>query len=240
MPENTDYKQEIKKLVEPQIMDSEIYDLTSRKETFPVRLKEMDDSLNAKMGGMQAAEENLKGLQVAKNDKENQMQAAEEKIQKHETDLYQIKNNKEYSALKQEMESIRADISLLEEDIIKFLDDIDAGKTQLDEEKKIFEEEKASVEKEKGSINAEEKQLDEQLAQLASKRAELSAAVDPGILGKYQKILDKRGRVALAKISEEFCGACNMHLRPQIINEAELKQDLVFCENCTRMLYIDD
>ncbi len=240
MPEQIDIKEEIKKLVQLQEMDSEIFDLRSQKEYFPVRLKEMDDSLEDKKTGMENAENALKSLQVSRSEKETDMQAKEEKIAKHEGELYQIKNNKEYQALQQEIDSIKADVSLIEEDIIMLLDEVEAAQARVEEEKKKFEVEKQSVESEKETIKAEEKQVDDRLKDLTARRGEFTKNIAPNVLSQYEKILENRGKTAIARIDGEFCGECNMTLRPQMINEAQLKKNLVFCESCSRILYAED
>lgn len=232
-----DFKEQIKILISLQAMDSEIYDLESRKESFPARIKEMDDILEQKKGGMNAAEDALKQLQVAKNEKEVEMQGKEEKIAKHDAELYQIKNNKEYEALQREIESIKADVSLLEEEIIVLFDQIESAQCKCAEEKKAFEEEGRSDEREKEQIRAEDKLVSEKLAGLKGERKAVAAGVDSEVAIRYERILESRGRIALAKVIGESCGGCNMHLRPQLINEAQLMKGMVFCENCARMLY---
>lgn len=240
MPDDVDIKEEIEKLVRLQELDTEAFDLQARKEEIPVKLKQMDDSLKTKMGGMKSAEDTLKALQVLKNEKETEMQAMEEKISKYEGDLYQIKNNKEYQALQQEIDSVKADVSLAEETIINLLDEIEAAQAAFEDEKKIFETETQNAEKEKGSMKEEEKKLGEQLGELTAKRTEIAGTISPDILNEYERILENRGRVALVEINGEFCGACNLQMRPQVINEARLKKRIILCENCTRILYAKD
>ena len=75
------------------------------------------------------------------------------------------------------------------------------------------------------------------LGELDAKRAGFIQDIDKGILSKYEKILENRGGTALGRVNGEFCGACHMTLRPQVINEAKLKKNPVFCENCARILY---
>jgi predicted nucleic acid-binding Zn-ribbon protein len=61
-------------------------------------------------------------------------------------------------------------------------------------------------------------------------------------LGDIQVLIDvrkNRGKTAIAKIDGEFCGECNMKLRPQVINEARLKENVVICESCQRILYTE-
>ena len=240
MSDGIGIKNEIKKLIQLQEMDSHLFDLKSQLETFPERLNEMDESLEAKKGGMEEAEEDLKRLKVLKGEKETDMQAKEEKIKKHDGELYQIKNNKEYQALQQEIDSIKADVSLVEEEIIKLFDEIEAAQGRFEEEKKKFEEEREAVEEEKNVIKEEEKKFSSELSELKAKRDEFASSVSSEALGQYERILEKRGKTALAKVEGNFCSECNMQLRPQIINEAKLQKALVFCENCTRILYAEE
>jgi predicted nucleic acid-binding Zn-ribbon protein len=240
MSETVDYKEQLTKLIALQELDAEIYDLRSKKELIPERLEEINSSLEGKKGAMESADKELKDLQVAKGDKENEMASLEEKVKKHEADLYQIKNNKEYKALQQEIESIKADISLLEEDIINLLDKIDAAQTKMDDEKKIFETEKQKAGSEQEDIKKEEKEIDARLAELDGKRKDSVQGVDPTILARYERILENRAGIALAKVEGEFCGKCHMTLRPQVINEARLKKNPVFCESCSRILYAEE
>ena len=75
---------------------------------------------------------------------------------------------------------------------------------------------------------------------LIAARAEQAKEIAPDIIKPYERIKKGRGRVALAKIEDGFCGECNMQLRPQVINEVRLRQKAVFCENCARMLYEEE
>ena len=240
MANAVDYKAEFVKLIQIQELDAVIYDLSVRSESFPLRIQAIDLALEQKKSALVIAESELKKLQVVKNQRETDMQVKEELIKKHQAQLYQIKNNKEYSALQQEIGGIKADISLIEEDIINFFDKIDAAKSDCEKEKKILEEEKRKAESDKAAIKAEEKKVNEELAAVLSKRDERAREIDKSLLSQYDRIRKSRGKLALAKLDGETCGACSMTLRPQIINEAKLKKGVVLCENCSRMLYSED
>jgi len=232
--------EQIQKLINLQEVDSEIYDLQVEKESFPEKINELNDSLESKKTGMQQADEKVKQFQVAKSDKENDLKAGEERIIKHESELAQIKTNKEYKAMLEQIDSVKADISLLEEKILESYDEIEKAKSEFENEKKLFEEESNKNQKEINEIKAREKQLDERINELQTKRSEISSSVGDGLLKQYDRILQNRGRNALARIDGEFCSECNMRLRPQVINDVNLKKELVICENCSRILYTSE
>ena len=239
MAETIDYKEQIQKLIRLQETDSEIYELQSEKDSFPEKIAALDGMLEKKKNGMNEAEEKLKQLQVKNNDKDNELKSCEDKILKHEGELAQIKTNKEYKAMLEQIESVKADISLLEEGIIGIMDEIEAAKARCEEEKKLFEEEKKKNNSEKESIRNEEKQVDARLNELKGIRGELKSGIAEDLLTRYEKIRENRGKYAIARIEGDCCGVCNMTLRPQVINEARLQKGLVICETCSRILYSD-
>lgn len=240
MSEETKYSEQLSKLIQLQKIDAEVYSLRSQKDSFPLQIEEMNKSLEAKSGNMNSADGELKALQVSRNEKETEMAASEERIKKLEGDLYQVKTNKEYKAIEQEIESIKADVSLMEEEIINLLDRIEEAKSRYEQEKKLFEEEKQKTAKEQEHIKSQEKAIDDRLNELQGGRKEFMQGIDADILARYERILANRGGIALAKVNGDRCGECNMTLRPQAINEATLRKSLVSCENCSRILYAEE
>lgn len=229
----------LKKLLILQETDGKIFDINAELEDFPLRLKRVEESLESKRSGMKEAEDALKALQVRKNEKETDIETKETKIKKYQADLFGIKNNKEFQSLQQEIGNIKADISVIEDELLFLFDGIEAAKTRFEEEKKKFEQEKMISDKEKAAIKEKEGELTAALTSYEVKRKELSSDIDPIVLGQYQKILNKWGRTAVSLIVGEFCGECNMQLRPQIINEASMGRRIVLCENCSRILYAE-
>ncbi|MBU0683201.1 MAG: C4-type zinc ribbon domain-containing protein [Candidatus Omnitrophota bacterium] len=240
MEQKNTIKEEIAKLIEVQKLDSEKFDLESQIEACPIKIEELDQLLELKKTHMLKSEEELKKLQVFKGEKETEMMAREEKIAKHKTDLYLIKSNKEYSALQQEIKSIEADVSLLEEEIIDCFDKIEEAQKIKDTAKAVFETEEKKIKEEKKSIQENKDQLMVKVDELEAKRKGLISKVDPSVLARYERLSKKKGKSALAKLSGGFCGGCNMQLRPQVVNDVQIQKDLVFCENCARILYVEE
>lgn len=240
MADKIDVKTEIQKLITLQEIDSEIFDLAAEKESFPPKIQERDAILEQEKSGIKIAEQKLKELQVSKKDRDNDLASAEEKIKKHEAELAKIKTNKEYTAMIDQIKSLRADVSMLEEKILSVLDEIDTAACVLGTEKGRFETEQKKIDKEKEEIKAEERKIDSRLNELRAKRLDLVKSLDVSIMKRYDKILHSRGKYAVSKVNGEFCGICNMRLRPQVINEVKMLKDVITCESCSRILYVEE
>jgi len=236
-------KDEIKKLVEVQAVDSRIYFLQNEKETeIPHQIENVKNNFEESKKILEAVESRTKELQVKKKGKELDLATKEEGVKKAQGQLYQLKTNKEYQAKLTEIASFKADVSLLEEEVIKVLDEIEEtekrnkeAKAQLAEKEKIFKDEEAK-------LNAQLKNIENEIKELEAKREVLTQGVNPNILNKYERLIKTRSGLAIVPvdIESENCGACNMRVTSQTINEIKMYKDLVLCESGVRILYIAD
>jgi len=233
-------KDQIGLLINLQEIDAEIYTLSKEKDGVPARLKSIDDNLESKKAGIKQVEESMKAVQLKLKEKEVSLQQKEDQIKKLQTQLYTLKTNKEYSAMLGEIEGVKADNSLIEEDIIRFMDDIDAAKKQIAQEKDIFKSEEALAQKEKEDIGARLRDIEGKLAELNQKRGLITPGVDKHLLSRYEKILKNKEGLAMVHIEGGSCGGCHMNLPPQVISDVKLREDVVICGSCLRMLYIED
>lgn len=240
MSQQKTIKEQIGFLIDLQVVDREIYALSREKEGMPARIKEIDESLESKKVCIQEAESNLKALQVRLKDKEVSLQQKEEQIKKLQIQLYQLKSNKEYSAMLTEIEGIKADNSLIEEEVIKLMDETESAKKKIAEEKGLFKKEEARSQSEKDVINAREKEIDARLSELSAQREKIVPNIDKQILARYEKVLENRNGLAIVPVEDGACGGCHMNLPSQVVSEAKIKEDIIVCGSCSRILYVDD
>jgi predicted nucleic acid-binding Zn-ribbon protein len=229
--------EQIKILVELQKIDSEIFRLKKELASHPETEKRIAAEFEKKKAGLKAAEEEAKALQVKQKSKEVDLAQREEKITKLTAQLYQLKSNKEYSAMELEIKGLKADKSLLEEDILKLLDAVDEAKKK--------------VAKEKEALAQEEKKHQAELAELKKRADELQAGINAGeekrktytpnvearSLSQYERILKSRDGLALVPVVNNACGGCHLGLPPQVVNETQKHEKWIVCESCARILY---
>ena len=228
---------QIKMLIELQGLDAEIFGKKAVLDGFPEKMQELDSELERRSAGLKDLEEEFKKVHAKQKEREAELGSKEQSVKKYQTQLFQIKTNKEYTSLEKEIAGIKADSSVLEEEIIGLLDEADEVKKKIEKEKKLLEDEKKKIGEEKKKLEAERKEAEEQFNKLNNQRKEFASRIEKGILSKYERILHNRSGLAMVPIVEDACGGCNMNLPPQVINEARMKKDLLFCGNCARILY---
>ncbi len=233
-------EEQIKLLVELQGLDTQIFKLKRDLESIPEEIKNMEEDFKNKAANLKKLEDGVKALQLKRKEKEVDLETKEGTIKKYQVQLYQIKTNKEYTALQDEIGRAKADNSLLEEDIIKILDEIDSENQKVTKEREFLKSEEIKLNDEKNKKNEDVKRIAGELEHLNSERVALAAKVDKSILPKYERIIKNKDGLAVVPIANEACQGCFRILPPQVINEVRMKENLIFCENCARILYIEE
>ncbi len=222
-----------------QEVDGEIYRVKRELTFIPESIWEIARAFEAEKSRMAELESQVKQVQLRQKQKEGELSEKEVLIRKYDTQLTQVKTNKEYAALQQEIASLKADNSMLEDEIIAILDEVERVQKEVREEReRLARVEKESKEKE-GELNQQTETLKQEAVGLAAKRQEIINQVPPETRELYDKIIEKKEGLALVPVEGETCSACRIEIRPQLLNELHLKESLIVCENCSRILYID-
>jgi len=240
MTNSIDVAQQTEILIRLQGIDLQIYRLKAEAEEKPKDIARLKDSLECKKADIKQAEDKLKVLQLKHKEKEVVLGSKEAEIKKLEGQLYQIKTNKEYTAMINEIGSRKADNSLLEEEIINLMDSVDHAKAVLVGEREKFGQESKKIEEQIKEVEKDISDIKSRISEFDKNRQELLPSLDSKLLTEYERILSGRNGQALAHVVNGACGGCHMQLPAQVINEIRIKQCIMRCENCQRMLYISD
>ncbi len=234
----TQIEEQVKLLVELQELDTHIRRMEEEIESVPVTIKDMEAEFQAKTANLKKLEDDSRSLVLKRKEKEGELEAKEGSIRKYQAQLNQIKTNKEYSALQDEIGRTKADGSIIEEDIIKIFDAIDAKNKEISTEKEVVKTEEGKLGEEKKVLEARAVSVKSELDGVMAKRSELAARVDPKNLSKYERLLKNKDGLAIVPISNEACQGCFRILPPQVVNEIKMYEGLVVCDSCARLLYI--
>jgi len=233
-------KTTIEVLKKVQEIDRELFLAEERLRDIPGERESIRQKLEMEKVHLKELETALKSLQLKQKEKELELGQKEGQVKKLDGQLSQVKTNKEYSALQQEIASLKADNSILEEDIIRILDEVEAAGIEVKKENERLKQ----VEKEyhlfEEDVNQKEKKLKNDIEKYRKDRENITAKIDPEVKERYDLVVRKKQGIGLARVHGDNCGACQMKLRPQVLNEVLLESAMVTCENCSRFLYIED
>ena len=238
--QGTSVKDLIKKLIELQKIDGEIFNCKKELKMMPEVLATLDQEFQTKKEKLKELEDKLKGLVLQRKDIELQLKEKEDAIAKASGQLSQIKTNKEYTAKLSEIESIKADKSILEEKILLSYDQTDVIAAEINKEKVVVAEQEKQFSVQKKDIEDQIKVLEDRTKVLDSQRQQFLSGIDANCLIRYEKVLNRKEGLAIIALQGNICGGCNMAVTNQMLNEIRMYDHLVECEMCSRIVYIED
>lgn len=233
-------KEQIGELIRLQTIDSEIYLLKNEKEAKPKEIQALEDAFTEKKKHLASLEESSLNLQKQRKEKELELASKEENIKKLQTQLYQLKTNKEYQAMLQQIEETKADSSVIEDGILGLMDEGDKIKEEASKEKERLQGEERICNEQKKQIEGRVREIEGRIAQLEAQRSQIIPGLDKKILSQYERILNNRDGLALVTVKNNSCQGCNMFVPPQVINLIKMYERIITCEVCNRILYIQE
>ncbi len=224
-------------LLRLQEIDGKRYGLMKEKGEKPRLLEQYRKKRDERKTELTEAEKALTALQMKRKEKEIDLETKEGNVKKYQTQLYQVKTNKEYQSLQKEIETLKADNSVLEEEILQMMDEVDQKKREVSRLRQSLEAEEAELKQQEKRIAEEVIAIERELKSLKESREEIIPELERKLFEQYDRILAAKGGLALVPVRGDGCGGCNMNLPPQRINEVRLQEKWVMCENCSRILY---
>ena len=233
-------EEQLAHLIKLQALDRRLYSLRRDRQAKPKLIEDLERRRNEEQAAVKAIEEKIKASQLKRKQRELDLQSKEDGIKKLQTQLYQLKTNKEYLTMQQEISGQKADDSRIEDEILVLMDEADNLNKDLGKEKALFADAEKHLNEDKKKIEVEIASLDGEISTLDAQRKEITALVDVKVLAHYEKVLTGRDGVALAAVKGKSCQGCFMNLPPQVINEIKMKDKMITCDSCARILYIEN
>jgi len=171
---------------------------------------------------------------------EAKISEAEDKNEKLQVELNTIKHQKQYDAVRKQIQSNQADIQRWEDQELEALDKVDEVKTKRENLKSQVEEKEKELEELRQEVAAERQHYDEKLEELTSKKKSLRNGVPDDVLESYERIAGSLEGKGLAEVRKRVCQGCFTTVTKQTENELMRDEEIVYCNSCGRMLKLAD
>ena len=221
-----------------QRLDSRIAGLERKRDAIPVRIRALDDADEQARAAVEAQRGKLAGVRKDLRSREKDLeQNASEKV-KRDTKLYEVKTNKEYSAVLAEIETLKVEKSRIEEEILVLMDTQDRMAREVGESEGLRHRQEQESKVHKAAATEELRALEADLAVVRAERDSLARDIPRDLLTQYRRLLKGRGGLAVAVVgSNGICSGCRLSLTPQRFNELRQSSQILTCEGCGRILY---
>lgn len=231
-------KKKLSLLEELQTIDVAIDEQRSEQAVHQAGIAELEQSLTVMRSALSVDQVRLAEIEREKAELEVALLAEQDNIKRSETNMKEIRTNKEFQAVGREISAARKQVFDIEEQILQ--------KTAQQEELQAAIEarstELAGLEAHTGNGCKEHQDaingLQGTIDTAASSRETIVKELPGSVLRRYLQLRDQRRGQALAVARDGSCLGCNMNLPPQLYNTLFKGDELHFCPHCQRILIL--
>jgi predicted nucleic acid-binding Zn-ribbon protein len=227
--------------------DQQLREAQGRLEAATKNVRVQERRTNDLSARIQQAAQALREQQSKSANQELDLKSRDAHIEKLRTQQQNAKNNKEYQAFLIEINTAKVDKGKVEDETMKTMEIVERSTAELKELTTQLEGEKAKLAQMQSDIGAKVQQLQGEIDALRPAREEAANAVPPKALQAFNRLAEHHDGEAMSpimkpdrRLEEYTCGACMMDLVRDVYNKLHVRDDLVFCPSCRRILYIPD
>ena len=228
------------------LLDQKIRGLSGRLDAASRRLSIQQDKItqlrqqHAEMG------EQLKHAQVKVTELEKQTVEIDERIKRYREQMNTVNNNKEYSALLIEANTLKNEKGRAEEQTLEQMTQVEEMQQELSGLAHRVEEQQKLVAVAESEAEACRIEVGETLDKLTQERNEAQQQLPSKMRLTFDRLVRLHDGDAVASVVEEnrrtreySCGGCYLAIPVETVSTLMSGDDIVVCTNCNRMLVLD-
>lgn len=225
-------------LVELQTIDGKIAELERTLADIPRAIEALQAEGRRARQEIESLRAKLDAVRKDIRAKEKDLDFQTSKQSKAEAKLFEVKTNKEYSAVLSEIEGLKQEKGKLEEEILALMEMAERIGLEIAEAESRLKVRGQELAREEGALSDKQGVTEAQRGDLQAERAEFGSKVEAFWMGQYQRLSARyRGSPSVVQVQDGTCGGCHVGMRPQRYNEVRQGTDIFTCESCGRILY---
>lgn len=228
------------KLMELQKIDTQLLQLENTKGDLPQLVRSLEEELLNEKEKRHSDENQLKEYHKEKSRIDTEIKEMEGRMKKYQDQLYKVKNNREYDAVTQEIELVKAEIGKRETRLLELMDLEKEVNEKIEQSAKSIESLEIRLREKKKELEKRLEKTEKDEIALQDQRDKVVRKIEPRILSAYNRIRKAKKDLAVVPVIRNGCGGCYKTLPPQRVLEVREMNRLYYCEVCGRILVWDE
>jgi predicted nucleic acid-binding Zn-ribbon protein len=225
-------------LQELQEVDQQIDTLKAAQNELQAELSGINQGVGSAREEIATLEAGLAQLESEKIELEGTHAAELENIARSETNMKEIKTNKEFQAVGREITAARKQVSDLEEQLLQKIGQIEELSGEIATKKSRCDELADNSAQRIVAKQAEIDKIQSDIDADIDRRESVAKELPASLVKKFTILREQRRGQALAIARDGYCMGCNMHLPPQLFNNLYKYEELLACPHCQRILIL--
>jgi predicted nucleic acid-binding Zn-ribbon protein len=217
-------------------IDYELGELERSKDYLPDMISNLEMELQETSKALEDSEKELTEQTLLHKKLDIELATLNQELAKFQKQMQEIKTNKEYDALTNEIVNRKLKISSTEEEILKILTNIDDLKEKIKGYKQKLEEVNKNNTAQLAYLKEELNSIEDKVRIKQGERKNLTVRIDKRLLSIYERVKKGRGDQVVVTIKKRACTGCYKGIPPQKIQEIRKGEHIFTCDNCGRIL----
>lgn len=219
-----------------QDVDTKLREIEIAKGDLPREVTELKELIETNKKNIQNLENQNEELKLKMTETTKLLKSAQGNLRKYQTQLYDVKTNREYDAITIEIENATNEINDSETKLLEYEEMIENKGTNLGDSREEYQKLLKELEEKEKELTELIKKSEEEEVKLQHEREKLEITLKPAILKKYDRIRNAKNGLAVARIERDACGGCKTIIPPQKVVEISKQEIMITCEICGRIL----
>ena len=228
---------DLRNLIALQDLELKIASLQKQASETPVKNQELQNELHRILDAYQKRVAHVKELANHRRTLEGQVDLNRAKLSRLKDQLMSVKTNKEYTAMRHEIQAAEDQIRGEEDKILDFMEQMEVTEKELKVAEQEMKTKTAEIQETIRKATESAPVLESELVRLAEEKIRMESQIGPELLSRYRRIAEARKGVALAEAKDELCSACHVRIRPQMYAELLRTENIHACDSCSRILF---
>ncbi|GAB6395022.1 MAG: hypothetical protein MdMp024_1334 [Bacteroidales bacterium] len=216
---------------------TEIDKIKTLRGELPLEVEDLEDEIAGLETRLNNYRLDAKETEASIAGLKNKKVEADALITRYQTQLENVRNNREYDNLSKEIEFQELEIELADKKIRELEEALANKRVEISAVTETLDGRKADLIQKRDELNeivAETKQEEEKLREQAKK---LESAVESRLLSAFKRIRKgARNGLAVVYIQRDACGGCFNKIPPQKQMDIKLRKKIIVCEYCGRIM----
>jgi predicted nucleic acid-binding Zn-ribbon protein len=230
-------EEKLKALFELQTLHTQIDKIRQTRGELPMEVADLEDEVAGLETRIQKIKSDLDELEDSIVTRKNLIKEALAATKKYETQLNDVKNNREYDAISKEIEIQGLEIQVSEKKIKEYSFEIQ-NKTEVYESALAnITERKKDLELKKAELDTITAETEKDEASILVKAQEAEKHIDERLLIAYNRLRSNaKNGLAVVTIQRDSCSGCFNQIPPQRQLDIRQRKRIIVCEHCGRIL----
>jgi len=230
-------EEKLKALFELQTLHTQIDKIRQTRGELPMEVADLEDEVAGLETRIQKIKADLDELEDSIVTRKNLIKEALAATKKYETQLNDVKNNREYDAISKEIEIQGLEIQVSEKKIKEYSFEIQ-NKTEVYESALAnITERKKDLELKKAELDTITAETEKDEAGILIKAQEAEKHIDERLLIAYNRLRSNaKNGLAVVTIQRDSCSGCFNQIPPQRQLDIRQRKRIIVCEHCGRIL----